>query len=351
MDIDEKKPESLSDEAKEKKMKNVISVAVLLGGLFLGSLFVDVVQLVRGEGFSQRILNKTDVFKLGEKTWVAYSDPLINVDVLTDDSCEACNPEETIVGLKRELPTILTKKVDLNSDEGKKLAVELGLKTVPAFVFSKELEKSALFLQAQAVFEEKNGKYVLNSSAVGLPVGKYIETPKIGEQDMKVGPEDAKVKIVQFSDFQCPYCKQMHDTVISKIIQEYGDKVQFVFKNMPLSFHAQAENAALAAQCASEQGKFKEYADKLFATQDAWGKLKDASLTFKGYAAQLKLKAADFSQCFDSKKYAEKIKSDVADAQSFGISGTPGTFVNGEFRNGLVQYNEFKALVDAELAK
>lgn len=336
---------------KEKRIKNLISLAVLLGGLFVGSLFIDVFQMVRGEGFSQRVLNKSDVFALGGKTWVAYSEPLIKVEVLMDDSCEACNPEEAIVGLKRELPTILTQKVDVNSEAGKKLLSDVGIKTIPAFIFSKEIENAALFAQAKAVFEQKGDKYLLNSAAVGLPVGKYIETPKIEEQDMKVGLDDAKVKIVQFSDFQCPYCRQMHETVITKILKEYGDKVQFVFKNFPLSFHAQAENASLAAQCASEQGKFIEYGNKLFATQDTWGKVKDASSIFKGYASQLGLKYNEFSQCFDSKKYADKIKSDTEYGQSFGISGTPGTFVNGEFRSGLVQYDEFKALVDAELTK
>lgn len=350
MEMNEEKTESLSEEAKDKKIKNLISISVLLGGLFIGSLFVDGFQMVRGEGFSQKVLNKADIFSLGNKTWVAYSEPIIKVQVLTDDLCEACNPEEAILGLKRELPTVLTEKVDFNSEDGKNLISKIGIKTIPAFVFSKEIENTPLFVQAQTVFEKKEDVYLLNSVAVGLPVGKYTNPPSSIEGDMTTGPEDAKVKIVQFSDFQCPYCKEMHETVISKILAEYGEKVQFVFKNLPLSFHAQAENASLATQCASEQGKFIEFADKLFSTQDTWGAT-TGTQSFKNYAAQLKLNTADFNECLDSKKYSEKIASDVLEAQSFGITGTPGTFINDKFSNGLVPYEEFKSIIEAELAK
>lgn len=338
------------EETKDKKIKNLISLSILLAGLLVGSLFVDVAQMIRGGGFSQKILNKSDVFSLNGKTWVAYEEPLVKIKVLTDDTCEKCAPDQAILGLKRELPTILTEKVDVSSDEGKALVGTFNIRTIPAFIFSKNIEDTALFAQAQAVFEQKGDQYLLDSAAVGLPVGKYTETPQIKDGDITVGPKDAKVKIVQFSDFQCPFCKQMHETVVAPMLKEYGDKVQFVFKHLPLSIHPQAQNAALASECANEQGKFVAYADKLFAAQAEWGKT-EGTQTFKNYARQSGLNASQFNQCMDSNKYAEKINADTQEAQSFGISGTPATFLNEQFSGGVVPYASFKQSIDEELAK
>ncbi len=338
------------EEAKDKKIKNLISLTILLGGLLVGSLFVDVAQMVRGGGFSQKILNQSDVFTLNGKTWVAYEEPLVKVQVLTDDTCEKCNPEETVVVLKKEMPTILTEKVDINSEAGKNLAEKFNVKSIPAFIFSKDIEQSALLAQAQAVFEQKDDQYLLNSSAVGLPVGKYLEMPTIGENDIVVGSRDAKVRVIEYSDFQCPYCKQMHDSVIAPMLKEYGDKVAYVYKHLPLNFHPQAQNSALASECANEQGKFLAYANKLFATQAEWGKT-EGTQSFKNYARQIGLNASQFNQCMDSNKYADKITANAQEAQSFRISGTPGTFLNDQFNGGVVPYASFKQSIDAELAK
>lgn len=338
------------EEAADKKIKNLISLSILLAGLLVGSLFVDVAQMVRGGGFSQKILNKSDVFSLNGRTWVAYDEPLVKIQVLTDDTCEACQPDEAILGLKREMPTILTEKVDVSSDAGKELLEKFNIKTIPAFIFSKDIEQSALFAQAQSVFEEKDGQYLLNSAAVGLPVGKYTEIPSIGENDIVIGSRDAKVKVIEYSDFQCPYCKQMHETVVAPMLKEYGDKIAYVYKHLPLNFHPQAQNAALAGECANEQGKFVAYANKLFASQTEWGATQGTQ-SFKNYARQIGLNASQFNQCMDSNKYADKINDNTQEAQDFGISGTPGTFVNDQFNGGVVPYASFKQSIDAELAK
>ena len=348
MEMEDKKTELSPEKQQEKKMKNLISLSILLAGLFVGSLFVDVAQLVRGGGFSQKILNRSDVFSLDGRTWVAYDEPLVKIQVLTDDACQECQPDEAILGLKREMPTVLTEKVDVNTEEGKQLLEKFGVRTIPAFIFSKNIEETTLFAQASQVFEKKDNKYLLDSAAVGLPVGKYTVTPEITDQDIVIGSRDAKVKIVEFSDFQCPYCKQMHESVISPMLKEYGDKIAYVYKHLPLDFHAQAQNAALAGSCAHEQGKFVAYADKLFAEQAQWGAT-TGTQSFKNYARQLGLDSAQFNQCLE--KYEEKVNSDVAQVQQFGVAGTPGTFVNNQFKNGVVPYESFKASIDEELAK
>ncbi|MFA6184180.1 MAG: thioredoxin domain-containing protein [Parcubacteria group bacterium] len=332
----------------KKKIKNLISLVILLGGLFVGSLFVDFSQLIKGGGISQKVLNNKDIFQLDGKTWVAYSDPMISVSILNDDTCKDCNVDEVILSLRKVIPTMLSSRIDYSSAEGKKMIEDFEIKSLPAFVFGKEVEDTELFGQAKALFIEKNGKYLLDSAKAGLPAGKYLKTPTIGDNSIKFGPDDAKVKLVEFSDFQCPYC-QLFQKTVDTIVKEYGDKVQFVFKNFPLdSIHPRAKAAAMAAECANEQGKFMDYSDKLFVNQKIWGATKDNKL-FIGYASQLKMDVTKFTQCVNDEKYKNKIESDLKEGSEFGISGTPAMFINDKFKNGAVEMSELKSIIDAEL--
>jgi len=348
--LEEGKNQEKRKTSSEKKIKNLISLSILLGGLFIGSIFVDIIQLVRGEGFSQRILNKTDIFNLNDKTWVAYSDPVVKIQVISDDTCETCQPDQALVWLRRVVPTIMPERIDQNSEEGKALVKSMGIKTIPAFIFSKEIENTDFYQQASMIFIEKDGEFVLQTSELGLSAGKYIETPAISEDDIQIGNKEAKVKIIQFSDFQCPYCRAFHTSSIQKMIQEYGDKILFVFKQFPLDFHPQAENAALASECANEQEKFLVYADKLFEDQSNWGN-SEGTQQFKSYAQQLGLDTSQFNQCLDDSKYQGKIANDLEEGREFGVSGTPATFINNDFKNGVVGYDELKSVIDEELAK
>ena len=351
MEEENKKQGELSEgsEKQEKKMKNLISLAILLGGLLLGSIFVDVIQLAKGGGFSPKKLAQTDIFNYGGKTWVSYSEPIVKVQVISDETCEACKPDEPVLWLHRIVPTILTSKIDQNTKEGENLIKKFEIKTLPAFVFSKEIEKTDFFKQAGTLFVKKDENFVLKTTELGIQPGKYIEKMEAKNDDIKIGNPESKVKVFEFSDFQCPYCKSFHTSVTKKLLSEFGDKILFVYKNFPLNFHPQAENAALAAECANEQGKFIAYADKLFANQADWGKT-EGTAKFKTYAQQLGLKA-DFNTCLDEKKYADKVNNDKKEAESFGISGTPSIFVNEKSIASGTGYAEIKKAIEEELAK
>lgn len=338
-----------SQEDPKKKEKNLVSLVILLAGLFLGSLFVDLSQLIKGGGISQKILNNKDVFQLDGRTWVAYSDPIVDVTIINDDECEECNIDEALVWFRKIVPTMLANKIDYNSKEGEAMIEEFGIKYLPVFVFGKEIEDTEFYAQAQPLFTQKGERYVLDAAKLGLPSGKYVVTPKIGENDIKIGPDDAKVKLVEFSDFQCPYCQLFHET-IGEVLDAYGDQVQFVFKNLPLeSIHPKAKDAALAAECANEQGKFIEYADKLFANQKTWGESSNNN-AFSNYAFQIGLNGGEFNKCMTEERYIGKIDSDLQEADEFGISGTPALFINDTFKNGVVQFDELKTVIDEKLA-
>jgi len=344
--LDEK---DFSQKDERKKIKSLISLVILLGGLFVGSLFVDIVQLFRGQGFSQKAVSQSEVIEAHGKTWVAYQEPMIEAEIITDEKCVDCDPSEALVWLRRMIPTISAKNIDISSEEGKKISEEFKVKTLPAFVFPAAIEETEFFAQAQSIFNQNGEKYLLDTVQLGVPAGKYLSLPDPSSSNAKVGPEDAKVKIVEFSDFQCPYCKAFH-TGLKKTLAKYEGKIQYVYKHFPLSFHAQAENAALASECATEQGKFLDYANKLFDAQDEWGTTEGTG-KFKTYAAQFGLNASQFNQCLDNKKYQDQISQDMQEGQEFGVSGTPATFINGQFRNGVFGEDEFNSLIEAELNK
>ena len=120
-------------------------------------------------------------------------------------------------------------------------------------------------------------------------------------------------------------------------------------KNLPLEqIHPRAKAAALAAECANEQGKWREYGDKLFAEQKVWSEASD-NKNFVSYATQLRLDTAKFNQCITEGRYNDKIEADLQEAESFGISGTPAIFVNDKFKNGAIQSSELKKIIDEEL--
>lgn len=354
---DDQKPiNRIEDEQNEKKtIKNLVSLVIILSGIAIGSIFVDVVQFVSGNGYSERALKDSEVFVAGDKTWVAYEDPAVEVKVLSVDdeeleNCESCDPTEVLVWLKRFVPTLISIKVEASSEDGKALIETYGLKTIPSFVFSKEIQDSSFYQgEARVLFSEKNDNFVLNATGLGIPVGKYLETPEISESDAVLGNVEAPVKIVVFSDFQCPYCSKFY-AQLREIVAQYSEDVALIYKDLPLDFHPQGLNAAHAVRCAGQQEMFWEMASQLYSTQDQWGK-QEGKTPFITMATQLGLDKAQFSSCIEDEVFTEKIERDKEEAQNFGVSGTPATFINGQFFSGVVQTEELTQAIDKELEK
>jgi protein-disulfide isomerase len=159
------------------------------------------------------------------------------------------------------------------------------------------------------------------------------------------GPENALVTIVEFSDFECPFCAKVVPT-LKRIEETYKDRVRIVWKHLPLSIHEDARDAALAAEVAGKQGKFWEFHDRLFANQD---KLKPEDL--KAHAKDLELDMARFEADMQKAEEKKRIDADVAEAATLGVSGTPGFFVNGRFVFGAQPYETFATLIDEEIEK
>jgi protein-disulfide isomerase len=165
------------------------------------------------------------------------------------------------------------------------------------------------------------------------------------------GDENAPVTLVEFTDYQCPFCKRHFDETAGQIETEYikTGKVRWVIHDLPLSFHPNAHVAAEAARCAGDQDKYRQMHDKLFETQAVWSEVTDPAKTFSGYAKTLGMNTAIFDQCYTSGKYKQAVDDDLALAQSVGAGGTPTFYVNGQPLVGAQPFSAFKAAFDAAL--
>ncbi|MFH2106757.1 MAG: DsbA family protein [Candidatus Micrarchaeota archaeon] len=174
-----------------------------------------------------------------------------------------------------------------------------------------------------------------------------VTVPILTDGDPFKGEVTAKITIVEFSDFECPYCANFYAETLPLIKKDYIDtgKVRFVYRDMPMPFHTYAQKAAEAAECADEQGKFWEYHNILYESPD---ELDMANL--KKYASQIGLDTVQFNDCLESGAMATEVQQDLADARSYGVQGTPTFFINGIPVVGAQPYSVFQQLIEQELA-
>jgi protein-disulfide isomerase len=167
------------------------------------------------------------------------------------------------------------------------------------------------------------------------------------DDDPFIGDINAPVTIIEFSDFECPFCTRFYKNTLPQLKKDYIDtgKARLVYRDFPLGFHSNAQKSAEAAECADDQNKFSEMHDKLFDEGVSGG-----VTSFKQFAKDLGLNTAEFDNCLDSGKYSEEVQKDLEDGQSLGVSGTPTFFINGKKLVGAQPFEAFKQIIDQELS-
>ncbi len=183
------------------------------------------------------------------------------------------------------------------------------------------------------------------TNVVGPDGSKRYRIDHEGEYG-RIGPQDAPVEIVEFLDFQCPYCKRSHREVLVGLREKYGDQITIVIRQLPLEIHAAALSCAKASLAALRQGKFAEFHDALLSDDQPAGRGRFVEL-----ATGLGLDTAKFSSDLDDPTLATQIQTDLAVARRLGVTGTPGFFVNGRFIDGLQPSATFEQFIDEDLAK
>jgi protein-disulfide isomerase len=207
--------------------------------------------------------------------------------------------------------------------------------------------------QSLSFYVTRDGKYLFRGDAVDLTVDplKQVMSKIALDGQPSRGPADAKVTIVEYSDFQCPFCSRVYNTVENQLMKEYGDRVRFVFKNFPLtSIHPWAEDAAMASECAFRQSNdgFWAMYHGLFTKQAEITKenLKDKTAEI---AKDAHLDAAALQTCIEGKAAADAIKADETEGTALGVNSTPTFFVNGRRLAGAQTFDGFKQVIEQEL--
>lgn len=180
---------------------------------------------------------------------------------------------------------------------------------------------------------------------ISLPFPQLPRFPVTADDDPVEGSKDAPVTIIQFAEYQCPYCGRANETV-NQLLKDYDGKVKFVFRDFPLGFHDRAIPVAIAANCAGQQGKYWEVHDRIMTNQRA---LSDADLD--RIAQEVGLNTSDWAVCRKDPTIEAEIRKDMEAGSALGVEGTPAFFVNGMFLNGAQPYDRFSTLIDAELGK
>tara|TARA_Y100000310_G_scaffold345864_1_gene471812 strand:+ start:7374 stop:8120 length:747 start_codon:yes stop_codon:yes gene_type:complete len=180
------------------------------------------------------------------------------------------------------------------------------------------------------------------------PSAPTIDMEALLDDDEFEGNADAPITIVEFSDFECPFCGRFYTDTLGQLREKYVEtgKVKIIFRDFPLSFHPEATPAAEASECAADQGKFWEFHDLIFENQTTM-----SAASYKQWAADLGLDTEQFNSCVDDGTHAAEVRADFAAGQAAGVSGTPTFFINGQKVVGAQPFSVFEQIIEAELAE
>jgi protein-disulfide isomerase len=276
----------------------------------------------------------------------------INGDVITLEEVEyplvqsIYNLRTEIYQLKKErldqlIREILIKKQAQAGGKTEKELMDLILKKMPHGVndnLEQNEKEEKIIKYADSLKSKYNVEVILQPPRlpiINIPV-KY---------DPGIGPQDALVVVVEFSDYMCPACRKAHKIAI-RIKKKYKDRIKWVFKDFPLEQHVGAKKMAEAAHCANDQGKFWQYQDLLFSLKNGFG-----SKEVKIYARQLGLDEEEFEECISNRHYRSKVEENVKIGREIGVSATPTFIINGKLVSGAISYEKFEALIEEALKK
>ncbi|MGI0003088.1 MAG: DsbA family protein [Nitrosopumilaceae archaeon] len=279
---------------------------------------------------------------------------------MSDDNQNKSNPEEISEPEKRSAPEERSEpeRITVKRSTYNKLVIGITLSLIAVAFFSGYTLGSQT-VQPLVIQENPQSKNTTPQPTQTQPTEETRTFVSLSDDPVKGNP-NALVTIVEFSDFQCPFCARFFAQTLPQIQQDYIDsgKVKLVYRDFPLeSIHVNARAASIAAECADDQGTFWQYHNKLFEGQTQWARLSasDAANTFKQYAIELGLNTDNFNSCFNSPKYLDEVNEDFQNGANYGVTGTPAFFI-GNDKDGYVMligakpYSAFQQVIDNELS-
>jgi len=279
-------------------------------------------------------------------SWLAVSLLLVACDLPSEEETRSTMSEVATEVVEAKTATLSATQQELSKAseaQGRRVdELEKQLASLTATVVSLESDvaEAQVSIEAMKKVEPPTAPTVM----AGRPDPAATYKVEVGDAQA-IGPKDALVTVVTWSDFQCPFCGRVTSTM-EQVRKEYGKDVRYVFKHNPLAFHTNAKPAAIAAEAAGEQGKFWEMHDKLFENQrDLTEK------NFVAWARELRLDVKRFQKDLNRSTIADRIDRQQRDGVAIGARGTPAFFVNGRFLSGAQPFEAFKKLIDEEMTK
>lgn len=233
-----------------------------------------------------------------------------------------------------------------------------GIRGTPNFVINGHLVQGSLpFASMSAIIDaliEEGETGELPDTVVTVTPTATPDTDFAEEENATRGAADAPITIVEFSDYQCPFCQRHYEQTMPQLLENYIDtgKVRYVFKDFPLTqLHPQAVGASLAAECAGEQGAYWEMHDKLFGEQPRWSGQENAPETYSAFTEEIGLDVEAFDQCMEEQRYMDNISSNFQEGVNAGVTGTPAFFINGQFLSGAQSFEVFQQVIEGLLTQ
>ena len=304
----------------------------------------NVLARLNGQPITDDDVRKVAGTKLSQAELELYDARKDGLDQIIEDKLLTAEASKQGMSKQDLLKKNITDKIKVEDKD-----VEKFYKEKQAQMQGKKLEEVKDSIRNMLNREKYQGLYgdLLDKLRNKADLEVMIKAPKVevdeGEGSPAIGPKDAPVKIVEFTDYQCPFCGRARPTV-NQILDTYKGKVRYVLRDFPLSFHKDSFKAHEASHCAADQGKYWELNKKFFENQKEI-KIED----IKKHATDLKLNMTTFNQCLDSGKYASKVSADQQYGESVGVSGTPAFFINGRMLSGARPFASFKEIIDDEL--
>lgn len=327
-------------------------VSFLFIGLFIGSLLAN---FIPPFAMPYSALKSGNLLAFADSSWMKIDEPVFSAYILTDKNCKTCNTSQIEQILRSGLsPTIQAKTIDLNDNLGKKLSADFTVSSLPMIFFDNGVKGLKKFSMLEPLLNKKGDYYNLDISAFGVAPDIFYAKPNITPDHPAIGSASAPLTIVEFIDYQCPFCKRFADQALLKIKSNYVDKgkARIVFKDFPLDFHQNAVITSQAARCANSQGKFIQMHDQLFTTQSEWSNL--AQNKIQDYllklASKISLNSGSFKTCLNSSAVKSAILEDFREGKEvFKVSGTPGFLVGSQGVSGALPYEEFEKIIEQQL--
>ncbi len=330
------------------------------GYIIDGKLHVAVENIEEGQKVK---LQEGEMVVYGQNTWIPEPGNPVELMILTDKTCgEACDTTQGTQFFRERLTrALIINTVDVSSDLGKELASDFDVLGVPAFILGQGIESLERFGanvldQLKPIVTEQGGRYLVDGKSIGVKVGKFLKDIEFADLGSEPKKGKGKVRVVEFTDYQCPYCKRLNDNTKDLISQYIDDgTIEYVIKDFPLSFHTEANAMHAAANCAMKQDKDKYWAvkDFIFENQQAFGGRGDegARTFLLGKAEEWGLDKTAMETCMTSQETKDEIAADIAEGAQWGVSGTPALYVGNEFVPGAIGADKLKELVESQLAK